>query len=475
MSDRIHLTILHTNDLHGRVHQLTRIAALVRSIRKEVTDSGGFCLYLDAGDSEDSTLLESVLTRGTTMNALLKSAGCDQVTLGNAISIRYGPQAVENLALFYGKPLLGANLFTADGQLLPGLTPYQHLQLGGLSLAIIGFTAPMSVYSVFFNHKVLEPKDLMPDLIARVQSEGAKTILALNHIGSKQDIELAETVEGIDVIIGGHDHKRITPPLKVGETLIAQSGEYGQNLGRLDLVIDRVTGKVLEYSGELIPILEEMPEDAQVLETVVAEKKRVDKMMNLIIGETLEPLTISADSECSAGNLQADAVFEHMQGAQMAFMVNGHWTCGLDAGIITQGQLYAANRSAGNPTLIRLSGSQIKQFLVAALNPENMARQPHALRGTCVGMPGVSGISVVVDREHLEELRVLYNDIPMKDEETFLVATTDLEISEILGYLVIPENEVQYEVPTVLPEIIEEYIRKHSPVKPVKMGRIVFR
>ena len=94
MSSAIHLTILHTNDIHGRVHQLSRIATLVRQVRQEVAAHGGYCLYLDAGDSEDSTLLESVLTRGTTMNALLKSAGCDQVALGNAIPIRYGPQAV---------------------------------------------------------------------------------------------------------------------------------------------------------------------------------------------------------------------------------------------------------------------------------------------------------------------------------------------------------------------------------------------
>ena len=44
------LTILHTNDLHGRVPQLTRIAALVRQIRREVEAAGGYCLYVDAGD-----------------------------------------------------------------------------------------------------------------------------------------------------------------------------------------------------------------------------------------------------------------------------------------------------------------------------------------------------------------------------------------------------------------------------------------
>ena len=35
------LTILHTNDLHGRVEQVFRIAALAKQIKPEVTAHGG--------------------------------------------------------------------------------------------------------------------------------------------------------------------------------------------------------------------------------------------------------------------------------------------------------------------------------------------------------------------------------------------------------------------------------------------------
>lgn len=56
----INLTLLHTNDLHGRVKQVARIGSLVRRIKNEVNSTGGTCLYLDAGDSEDSILPEVV-------------------------------------------------------------------------------------------------------------------------------------------------------------------------------------------------------------------------------------------------------------------------------------------------------------------------------------------------------------------------------------------------------------------------------
>jgi 2',3'-cyclic-nucleotide 2'-phosphodiesterase (5'-nucleotidase family) len=475
MADPLRLTILHTNDLHGRLHRFTRIVTLIRRIRQEVADLGGHSLYLDAGDTEDSTLLESVLSRGAFMNSMLRAAGCDQVALGNAIPIRYGPQAVANQAEYLGKPLLCANLITPEGALLPGVVPYQLVTIEDLSLAIIGFTAPMDFYTTFFKYPVYQPVDLMPALIEKARVDGAKTILALTHIASKQDIQLAESVSGIDLIVGGHDHQRISPPMRVNDTLIAQSGQFGESLGRLDLVIDRSTGRILEHTGMLIPVTEDIPEDEQMLQAIASEKKRIDVVLNETIGEVNVPLSLSEDAECAAGNLQADAVLDHMKGAQLAFMVNGHWVSGLEAGKITQRQLYGANRSAGNPTLVELSGAQIRQWLIAALKPENITSQPIPLRGMCVGMPGIAGMNVIADPARLEALQVFVDGEPMDDTKTYLAATTDMEISTILDYLAVPFNEVDFEVPIVLPEIIEEYIRKHSPIQDVKMGRIILK
>ena len=120
----IHLTILHINDLHGRISQLSRIATLVRKIRWEVESTGAYCLFLDAGDSEDTTLLESSLTKGSVMEGILRGAGCDEVALGNAIPTRYGPQAVADLAKRFGRPLLCANMKDATDQLIEGLEPF---------------------------------------------------------------------------------------------------------------------------------------------------------------------------------------------------------------------------------------------------------------------------------------------------------------------------------------------------------------
>ncbi|MDO8752259.1 MAG: hypothetical protein Q7J80_00065, partial [Anaerolineales bacterium] len=258
----IHLTILHTNDIHGRVPQLVRIASLVRKIRAEVEAAGRLCLFVDAGDAEDTTLLESSLTKGSAMNAILRGAGCEYTALGNAIPLRYGYQAIANLAKHFGRPLLCANMHTENGELVDGLEPFVIKEFDSLKIGILGLTAPIDAYTSFFELKMGEPVEVLPELIAQARAQGAKTILLLSHLGSLADIELPEKIQGIDVIIGAHDHKEINPPLVVRDTIITQAGDFGRLLGRLDLEIDSISGRVIRHTGALIPISEDIPLDS---------------------------------------------------------------------------------------------------------------------------------------------------------------------------------------------------------------------
>lgn len=201
------LTILHTNDLHGHVEQVFRIAALARQIKQEVEGSGGHCVLWDAGDAEDTILYESSITKGRAMMAILRGAAYELEALGNAAPSRYGPQAIAGLADGFGRPLLCANMIDPmTGQLVSGLEPYTLQACGGVTLGIISLTAVMRNYAAFFKLLLREPAEVLPDLIAEVRERGAQTIVMLSHLGSKQDSALAEQIEGLDVIIGAHDH-----------------------------------------------------------------------------------------------------------------------------------------------------------------------------------------------------------------------------------------------------------------------------
>ena len=422
------------------------------------------------------------------MEAMLRGSGCDDVALGNAIPLRYGPQAVENLATHFGKPLLCGNLFDQGGSLIKGLLPYSIQTFGDssgfavkkfskspsgkLKVGLIGLTDPLDIYKTVFRLNAKDPADVLPDLITEVRSQGAKFVILLSHLNSSADQHLAETIPGIDVIIGGHDHKKLYPPLDINGTIIAQAGEYGQFLGRLDFEIDEKTGKIVNYRGELIPVEETLPIDPQAQRTVESEGQRVQKIMNKRVGILQNAVELSDDTECSAGNLLADALLDRMKGTQVAMVLAGHWTSGLSTGAVNQGELFAANRSTANPARLELSGQQILDFIREALKPENATRKLHALRGGAVGMPHVSGMRVRYDPDDLNSLEIDLENGPLSEDKKYIVASTDMEFSEYIDYLIIPDEQIEYELPTIMPEVLEDYIRSNSPLRVSGKNRI---
>lgn len=472
LQSMISLTLLHTNDLHGRASQLLRIAGVVKRIKEQAAREGRVCLYLDAGDAEDTNLLESALTRGSAMNAILRAAGCDQVALGNAIPIRYGQQEIPELARFLGKPLLCANLHNQDGSIVDGLEPYRLQRIGGLDLAFIGLTAPLEFYEPFFHLNAQDPVKVLPGLVQEVRDLGAKTVIVISHIGSNVDTELADRVSGVDVIIGGHDHQVVHPPLSRGGALIAQAGDCGRFLGRLNLEIDEATGRVKHYTSELIPISEDLIEDDAAQAAFVEQHHRAQQLMNVPIGELLAPLELSFTEECSAGNMLADALLERVEGAEIGLIIPGHWSTGLDAGTVTKGSLNAALRSTGNPARVQLTGAQVEQYLCKALDPQMAARMIKPLRGNPVGYAHVAGIEVLDGNRESGQLSILMNGEPLDPQRAYVIATSDLEISEMLDYCVIPYSETQFEMPTILAEVLEDYFRQQSPCSPPGTGRI---
>jgi hypothetical protein len=54
----------------------------------------------------------------------------------------------------------------------------------------------------------------------------------------------------------------------------------------------------------------------------------------------------------------------------------------------------------------------------------------------------------------------------------YTVAATDWEFNERTGYVSVSQEEVTYEVPTVLREAMQDYLARHSPLSVDVGGRI---
>jgi site-specific DNA-cytosine methylase len=78
-----------------------------------------------------------------------------------------------------------------------------------------------------------------PAVQAQVQALRGQVdlVIALTHQNVGRDWVIARRVQGIDIIIGGHDKQKVTDPYVADKTRIVQSGEKGQYLGQLEVTI----------------------------------------------------------------------------------------------------------------------------------------------------------------------------------------------------------------------------------------------
>jgi 5'-nucleotidase/UDP-sugar diphosphatase len=119
----------------------------------------------------------------------------------------------------------------ADGT--PLLNKVYRFEAGGQKFAMFGLvtpetailTHPDNVKNVTFKHPIESAKAM----VAELKGKGEHIIL-LSHSGIETDREIAKQVSGIEMIIGGHFHTKITEPEIVNGTYIVQDGNISNRL-----------------------------------------------------------------------------------------------------------------------------------------------------------------------------------------------------------------------------------------------------
>ena len=385
------LTILHTNDVHGRLEGLARVATLVSEARAAVAHR---VLYVDAGDIEDTSNRLSSLTKGTAMHRLLSKAGCDASAVGNGGLLRYGPALLERYALAATYPLFLANLVAADGSSIAGVRSHGMLEVANAKIGVIGLTDPFAVYSSIFGLQTLEIVPLIRRLALELRAAGAEFILVLSHLGWQHreteghlanDADLARALQTeIDLVIGAHTHHLLPHGERIGRVWVAQAGNYAQHLGRVELVRDSSGWQV--ESCAVQAVLESVEEAKSVLE----EKARIEAELEVWLAEPLctltGDLTNAKTTQCAGGNLVADALRAFWD-AEIGLSLSGMgFLSALNAGVATRGDIFERVPSSANPGMANLKGWQILEMLVPGLDAAQANASPRGYRGAARGL-----------------------------------------------------------------------------------------
>jgi 5'-nucleotidase/UDP-sugar diphosphatase len=393
------VTLLHTNDTHGTWPETyyygtpEGFAFLASQIRVERAKNPDV-LLLDAGDTFQGNAFAQYF-RNADPNPIaggMNLLGYDAFTIGNH-EFNFGPATFASMLGQLDAPILGTINLYDDGSygfINENVQDYINLDVNGKKVTIFGLTnprvyryeLPTNIPGLTFYSGLDTGFAAVPQILA---AENPDVLIGLTHMGYSpygdeidSDVLLAEGVAGIDVIVGGHSHTFLDPAVMVTSdvnpdgTLIAQTGRYAMNLGKVN--VGFIDGEIVLREGFLIPATEMVvdPEMEAYLQPFVDE---LDAYTGTEIGLTTAPIDAlqAYTEETSGANLQADSavyvltdngiqVDLHLSGAMSNRIVAEGATPAAPV-MLTVNDMYTLMPYENSLVVMSMNGPQIKEVL----------------------------------------------------------------------------------------------------------------
>lgn len=487
-----HLVILHTNDTHSQIKTnpktglggaLRRKAAVdsVRAAEKNV-------LLVDAGDAVQGSLY-FYLYGGKVEQRLMNELGYDFAILGNH-EFDLGADSMAKVLRGNKATLLTTNYNTQG-------TPFE------------GMFRPVAVREVDGKRIGFLAINLRPDgMIAKAKTQGVEyldaieaanaaawwlrnvehcdMVVALTHIGYSadpslvSDIDLAKGTRGIDLIIGGHSHTAINPGdpktpntfknLDGKDVIIAQTGRYGANLGKIDIDLDTKT-----ITPSLLPMdaRYDAKADQQTAAWLGEYTAGVDSLYETPLFMAREALPQGSPQ---LKNFVADFVYDlgrkHSRNIDFALVNDGGMRNSLPEGVVGEGHIRDVLPFHNTMAIVDMKGSDLIELLdiMAKGSVTSVSAQ---LKGEFVPPVRKDGVTVSPGRAQ----NVTVNGKPIDPERTYRIATIDY-LAEGNDYLTPMKRTVRvYTDPVALDDRIVEYYqslkKSKRTVKPDPNPRFV--
>lgn len=507
------LNVIHTNDTHANIENAPRKITAIKQTK--ATNSNH--ILLDGGDVLSGTLYYN-LYKGQADLEFMNLAGYDAMTFGNhEFDEGTGPLAdfVKNAKF----PFVSANTDFSKDPLMQGLAKNNYSSIAkngeiykgivktinGEKVGVFGLTTEetpsiSSPGSVAFQNYI----EAAEKSVAEFEKQGVNKIIALTHIGyndggGDNDLLLANHVEGIDMIVGGHSHTKLDKPEVINKfaepTIIVQANEYTKFLGTLSVGFDE-KGKIISHDGKLIELDAKVnpddknsayvfandPEAEQILNTKY--KPEVDKKKKEIVAKSTVELLggnpAARTGETNLGNLIADGMLAKAKtinpNTVIALQNGGGVRTTLPAGDISIADVLTVLPFGNALGIMEITGAEI----VGAL--EHSVKNAPAANGAFLQ---IAGMKYEYDSSKPSGERVVSVEVmkdgkftPLSETEKYTVATNIFTARGGDGYDVFKKvySEGRVSEPGFVDwEIFMEYLKSQpdQTISPQVEGRII--
>ncbi|HHC6584489.1 TPA: bifunctional UDP-sugar hydrolase/5'-nucleotidase UshA [Vibrio parahaemolyticus] len=502
------LTVLHTNDHHGRFWQnkhgeygMAARKTLIDDLRDEIQAEGGSVLLLSGGDI-NTGVPESDLQDAEPDFKGMSKIGYDAMALGNhefdnPLDVLFKQQDWANF------PMLSANIYDKKtGKRL--FQPYAMFNKQGIKIAVIGLTTedtaklgnPEFIGQVDFRDPKAEAKEL---IAALKKTENPDLIFAVTHMGHYEngnrginapgDVALARYLnEGdLDMIVGGHSQepvcmegpnvikKNFKPgdecqPDQQNGTYIVQAHEWGKYVGRADYEFRN--GELSMVSYDLIPVnlkkkinvdgqsqrvfvQDEITQDKAMLDFLRPFQEKGQSQLNVKIAESNGKLEGDRDvvrfQQTNLGRLIATAHMERAK-ADFAVMNSGGVRDSIEAGDITYKDVLTVQPFGNMVSYVDMSGQEVLDYLnIVATKPVDSGAYAQ-----------FAGISMRIENDKVTNVFIGNKQLRLDGRYRFTVPSYNASGGD--GYPKIDTHPGYVNTGFTDAEVLKDYLESHSPI-----------
>ena len=381
-SETRRLIFIGTADLQGRLGPVERsvnlgndgtavpvvggIARIASTIKKIKQSEKAPVIVISSGDDLMGSYFHSF--DGKAIFELMGKAGYDILGLGNHEFDR-GPGVLGEALEKTDFTTLCSDLLVVGTALENSCQPYlirefDTIKVGFFSLMTEEFPFVTSGGNVRLQ---ADNQAVAQNMVTLLKQQGADIVVAVTHVGADQDRHLAASVDGIDIIFGGHSHNYLLDYEHVGSTLIVNGGEKGPALVYLDISFAQ-DNTILKNSVHfrLIPVTRDIEEDKHVKSLLASYKEKMPAAV--VLGKTETTWDLSKSSVRSGESTVADLVNDLIRkkfAVDIVFNNAGAFRGNKEypPGPVTDTMLHEIDEFENDVYLLNIKGRYLKEIL----------------------------------------------------------------------------------------------------------------
>lgn len=445
------LNIYYYNDTHGNSDSMAGLAAAAKNFKAANKDKANF--VLSAGDNYSGG---DVAKNGFIIDLMQNIMGVDASAVGNH-EVDGTAKGFFDVAANKNIHFVASNVdFDDDNPMDKFVKESLVLERGGVRYGFVGGMPvdfkTCSKESVQKGTNVMNLEDSIEELqeeVDELREKGIDRIIMLSHMGHETDKEIAQKLDGVDIIIGGHSHT-VVDGAKPGENLlksktgepvlVTQAGENGKYYG-IAKVLFNDKGVITNVSNNLHK--SENTEKSPIIEYI--KNKTIGESPKVGVLKEADPLPPNRRIEpCGWTLTMADAMKSEL-GVEIALINSANIRKVPKAGTLTERDIQESAPMKNELFKTRITQKQ----LVDAI--QNAAR---ITMSDAEGVPGLiqgSGFSYTIDdKGNLLEMNIVDDngnktpiDIKNPSDEITYTAAYDTFMAQKGGET--PELEVRFE------------------------------